>query len=75
MSYASGFGGGPMRIRLANGEVLPGTFTISETLPKDNFNATAHDARTALTCRGTMVAGHGKAQCQGTDGALYDLTL
>jgi hypothetical protein len=75
MDYTGGVGGGFMRIVLATGEVFPGTFTISETKAQDNFSATAHNSRTTLTCHGTMVAGHGKAQCQGTDGSVYDMTI
>ena len=75
MNFARGLPGGPMKITLANGEVLPGTFSISETTVQGNFTATAHDARTRLTCQGNMVAGHGTAQCQGTDGAVYQMQL
>ena len=75
MNFARGIPGGPMRITLANGEVLPGTFSISEATAQGNFTATAHDARVQLTCRGNMSSGHGTAECQGTDGAVYQLQL
>ena len=76
MTFARGMPGGPMKIVLGNGEVLPGSFSIGEAAdPGGNFTATARNGRVSLTCRGMISAGHGTAECRGSDGSVFQMQL
>jgi hypothetical protein len=80
--FARGMPGGIMKVTMPDGESLPGSYTVSENAASltraggpGNFQATARGPRTALTCHGDMIAGHGNAECQTQDGAVYHLPL
>ncbi len=81
MIFTRGMPGGPMKIVMASGETLPGSFSIDETAASmapggpGNFAATARGPTTQLVCHGRMVAGHGSADCVGQDGATYRMAL
>ncbi len=72
--YSNGLPFGVAKIVMPDGEVLPGEFRIEET-GGDNFHAFGNGPRTRLTCAGSMVAGHGQAECRSQNGAVYRLTL
>jgi hypothetical protein len=79
--YARALPFGVARIVMPDGENLPGEFRIDETLsntptgPGGNFHAMGRGQRTRMDCLGTMIAGHGTAECHDQNGALYRMTL
>ena len=78
LHFARGMPGGLMKVTMPDGEDLPGTFSVDNVIAPGsdgNFHATARGPRTAMTCHGTMVAGHGSADCQDQNGALYRIPL
>lgn len=81
LDFFRGLPGGPMKVTMPDGEVLPGTYQISEGLgsstPADdaNFRVTARGPRTSVTCSARLVGGHGTGECRAQDGARYRLDL
>ena len=76
--YFKGVPGMPAKVVMPDGETLPGTVSVDETgaaaaAPgsKGNFSASARGPRTVMTCGGSMVAGHGVAECRDQNGAIY----
>ncbi len=75
MDYFAGLPRGPLSVKMPDGEVLPGSFQVSQgELPADgsgNFHATAQGPRTSLVCHANLVSGHGPGECRAQDGTTY----
>ena len=81
LTFFRGFGGAPSKITMPDGEVLPGEVVVSETATSavpgapGNLTIMGRGPRTSLDCRGSMVAGHGSAECHDQNGAAYKIVL
>ena len=81
LTFFRGFGGAPSKITMPDGEVLPGEVVVSETTtlaipgPPGNLTIMGRGPRTSLDCHGSMIAGHGSAECHDQNGAAYKIVL
>ncbi len=82
LHFARGLPAGFLKVTMPDGENLAGRFNVDEngaTLVSHggagNFSATARGPRTSMVCHGDMLAGHGTAQCQTQNGAVFRMPL
>lgn len=71
-----GFGGGPFRVTMPDGEVMEGRYSAPSTglIMAGPFRAQAAGPRTTMTCQGNWASGQGGAECTAVPGeARYQI--